>query len=66
MKTFVSPPTHILRPSLNKITRRQRLQMAQHTGLRNRTGVKITLPKEPWDDDGEERRVKIKSGKLGK
>ena len=56
MKTFVSPPAHILRPSTNKITRRQRLQMAQQTGIRNRTGVKITLPKEPWDEDDEDDR----------
>ena len=47
-------PTHINRPSLNKVTLRQKMQMAQHTGLRNRYGVKITLPKEPWIDDKED------------
>ena len=41
-----------LNPNPKPMTRVQ-CQLAQHTGIRNRTGVKITLPKEPWDDEEE-------------
>jgi len=49
-------PSHLHRSSRRgKLTLRHKLQIAQHTGMRNKAPVKITLPKEPWERDKWEK-----------
>lgn len=51
-----------LNPNPKPMTRVQ-CQLAQHTGMRTKDPLKVSLAKAPWDDEEEEDREGFTSSK---